>query len=279
MKLSVWLLSLCIFSQTKVDLQMQGKSVDFSTAGITKTFRTGEVLPSTCSIGETFLLVSGVNNFYACVALNTWRTPEGVSYQAGSGIQISGTEISLNGAVVPRYSTGSGTPSAGCVAGRDYYLDTAGQNLYFCSSLNVWKTVAQNEPQNGSSSKTWLMATPGATVGAGATLYGFINGGPSTPLSGSRVVRENVVPENGQIRNCYFKTNGTQGNGSLVATVLVNGVASEIVITVPASSSSGVFTDIDHSVTITSGDLVSWRFENSSSAVSITVVSLSCVLI
>lgn len=63
----------------------------------------------------------------------------------GSGVlsatdPSSGTQtFTVDPTVVPRYFTGSGAPSANCTAGRDFYTDTTGLNLYFCDAANTWK--------------------------------------------------------------------------------------------------------------------------------------------
>ena len=71
-----------------------------------------------------------------------WQ-PLGVSVQAGTGINVTSNSISLEDAVVPLYYTGSGAPQIACAAGRDYYVDTAALNLYFCQAANTWQAVAK----------------------------------------------------------------------------------------------------------------------------------------
>ena len=51
-----------------------------------------------------------------------------------TGIQTLSTDPTN----VPRYFTGSGSPTGICTAGRDLYTDTSGARLYFCSSTNAW---------------------------------------------------------------------------------------------------------------------------------------------
>jgi hypothetical protein len=60
--------------QTRVDLRNQSKNIDFSQAQSVRPFRTGTVLPATCSPGEMFFktdAAAGANSF-GCVATNTW---------------------------------------------------------------------------------------------------------------------------------------------------------------------------------------------------------------
>jgi hypothetical protein len=88
-----------VAGQTKVDLSVQSKNVDFSGAPETKPIKTGTALPGTCNAGDMFLLLSAPAgaNVYVCVTSNIW------SVQTGSGGSGSGTgNVSLenNGAAV-----------------------------------------------------------------------------------------------------------------------------------------------------------------------------------
>lgn len=66
---------------------------------------------------------------------------------SGDGIALTyaptgATTVSTDSATVPRYSTGSGVPSASCTQGRDFYLDTATSTLYQCTATNTWGAVS-----------------------------------------------------------------------------------------------------------------------------------------
>lgn len=65
---------------------------------------------------------------------------------SGNGIALTyaptgAATVSTDSATVPRYSTGSGAPSANCTQGRDFYLDTATSTLYQCTATNTWGAV------------------------------------------------------------------------------------------------------------------------------------------
>ena len=47
---------------------------------------------------------------------------------------------------VPRYFADSGAPSSNCTAGRDFYTDTTGLNLYFCDATNAWAQANGSSP-------------------------------------------------------------------------------------------------------------------------------------
>ncbi len=68
-------------AQTQIDLRTQGRNVDFSTATSTKPFRTGTLLPASCSVGETFFKTDAAagQNLYACTAPNVWTLQTGAS--------------------------------------------------------------------------------------------------------------------------------------------------------------------------------------------------------
>src|SRR5579864_1644694 len=74
------------YTQTLVDLRTQTKSVDFTAANTTKPFKSGTVVPSTCSVGETFFKTDALagSNLYACTALNSWTLESGSPGPAGA---------------------------------------------------------------------------------------------------------------------------------------------------------------------------------------------------
>ena len=108
-----------------------------------------------------------------------WAGVNPISLAAGPGIvsSVNATTqvdtISTDSTVVPRYFTGSGQPSANCTAGRDFYTDTTGLNLYFCDATNMWK-------QGNGGSQTiianWPMCGYNATLGGTpAPLFNWTN--------------------------------------------------------------------------------------------------------
>jgi hypothetical protein len=93
---------------------------------------------------------------------------------------------------VPRYSAGSGAPGGTCTAGRDFYTDTVGLNLYFCDAANTWKQG------NGG---TGFPITPGtyyeydnflssSTAGAGALGGGLLAWGSNSNSGGSTATQQ-----------------------------------------------------------------------------------------
>lgn len=72
--LGLYIVSCALFCQTRIDLNNQGKNVDFSNAVSTKPVRTGTVIPAVCVLGELFFKTNAPagSNLYACVGANTW---------------------------------------------------------------------------------------------------------------------------------------------------------------------------------------------------------------
>lgn len=69
------------FSQTKVDLRSQSKSIDFGDSSYTRPVKVGTALAATCTTGELFFRSSAApgSNLYACTATNTWTVLTGGS--------------------------------------------------------------------------------------------------------------------------------------------------------------------------------------------------------
>lgn len=69
------------WSQTQINLQSQGRDVDFSAAPNTKPAQAGTFLPTSCSAGAVYVLLSNPpgQNVFICTSSNTW------SVQAGGG--------------------------------------------------------------------------------------------------------------------------------------------------------------------------------------------------
>lgn len=124
-----WLLvslgSTATFGQTLVDLRTQAKSVDFSGANTTKPFKTGTLLPATCSVGEMYYKVDAPSggNLYGCTALNAWSAQGGLAQPGGD---LSG---SIANAVVTQLQTRAVAPTA----------PSAGQFLGWNAQTNRWE--------------------------------------------------------------------------------------------------------------------------------------------
>src|SRR5260370_35162508 len=72
--------------QTQIDLRSQGKTIDFSSAARTRPSKTGTLVPTVCTIGETFVKTDAAagKNLYICTAVNVW-TVQGVEVPDPTG--------------------------------------------------------------------------------------------------------------------------------------------------------------------------------------------------
>ena len=135
-------------AQTQVDLRTQSKNVDFSAATSTKPFRTGTLLPGTCSVGETFFKTDAAagQNLFACTAANTWTLESGASgipSMSGNANRVLATD----GTIADwRALAGdlSGAPQAATVTGIQgrpigSLAPADGQALKWSSADSQWK--------------------------------------------------------------------------------------------------------------------------------------------
>ncbi len=66
---------------------------------------------------------------------------------------------------------------------------------------------------------------------------------------------QQVMPIAATIKNLYLNCNSNSNTGVFTVTLRVNGASSSLVVTVPAST-TGVFSDTTHTVSVNAGDLV-----------------------
>lgn len=263
--------------------------------------------------------------------------------QAGTGITVvDGTTtptVSADLTILPRFSTGSGTPAAACTAGAEFYTDTAADALYFCDNTDTWQrlqdyngnivtasgTLTADLPVIGGGSKavavgtrsgntTQYVTTTGAQtsgdcvkidangnhVANGSACGSGGGGGPASVFGGvidaaaaaasttayahpyrdnfttSEANRRFISPIACTARNLYFRTTTTQSaTGDLVVTLVVNGTASAVTLTVAAGTSASTFSDTTHTATIAAGDYFYLSMANAATANAATVSSWS----
>lgn len=110
-----------------------------------------------------------------------------------------------------------------------------------------------------------------ATIPAGTTYY-------MTPfLSGLQTaVRLSPYPFSGVVKHLYLRIVTTQpASGSIVITVMKNNVATTLVLTIPAGSAQGVYSEIVTEISITAGDLISFSLQNNALAASAQIGGLA----
>jgi hypothetical protein len=85
-------------AQTQINLQNQGRDVDFSAAPSTKPAQTGTSLPTTCSPGAVYLLLNSIpgQNLYVCTTGNVWSLQTGGSGSSPNALGLSATGSALS---------------------------------------------------------------------------------------------------------------------------------------------------------------------------------------
>ncbi|HTW66205.1 MAG TPA: collagen-like protein [Bryobacteraceae bacterium] len=164
---TAWLVGM-LHAQTLVDLRTQSKSVDFSGADTTKPFKSGTVLPATCSVGEAFFQTNAPAglNLYACTAVNSWTLiSAGILTGDVTGTPTATTVVQIQGRPVS-----AAAPSSG-------------QSLAWSNSTNSWtpQTVAGSQGPQGPAGPTGPQG-PAGTNGAIAHIQ---NSGSNLPVEPS----------------------------------------------------------------------------------------------
>lgn len=162
---------------------------------------------------------------------------------------------SQHGAGVGIYATPTGTTSMRKVA-----------HFYGDGNLNLLASGTYN--RNGvPHTHGMIFGSHGlrATIATGATqsLAHFVSG--LTTLN-------SVIPKSGTVQNMYLAIASTQpATGSLVATLMINGTATAIVITIAAGSGIGTYTDLTNTVQYNAGDSIRLDIKNNAAASSAEV--------
>lgn len=185
--------------------------------------------------------------------------------------------------------------------------NTSGTNTGDQTVINPPTTTATNDFQVGDGSGSWITKTlaqtvtilrtaldsvfatlvhthnasspivcylSGSTVPAGVTFYG------APGKIGLDAVANNVPwPVGGVVSNLSFRISATQpASGSLVITLVLNTVATSLVITIPAGATVGTYTNNTDTVLITANDLLQIKVVNNATAASASAAAASATL-
>lgn len=115
--------------------------------------------------------------------------------------------------------------------------------------------------------------TNGATAGAGATIS-------SCPWKTTADAATNSMPwpETCTATTLSVRISNTQPNtGTLVATLIVNNVASALVLTIAANSAQGTYS-VTGSIAITANDILRWDIKNNASATSAAITGITMLV-
>jgi hypothetical protein len=123
-------------------------------------------------------------------------------------------------------------------------------------------------------SAVMLTGLPGvANIGLlGAVRYFAFSG---VGVASSEITRRIIICNNLTLKNFYIYTSTAQpATGSHVLTILKNGVATSITITIASGSAAGLFSDTTNSESFAQGDAISIQAINNAATNSGTIVSL-----
>lgn len=164
------------------------------------------------------------------------------------------------------------------VLGNTSGTNTGDQTLSGLGGVPTTRSITINgTTQDLSADRTFsavmLTGLPGvANVGTSGALRYFTFSGVATATV--ETTRRIIICNNVTLRNFYIYTSTAQpATGSHVLTVLKNGVATGITVTISAGSAAGLFSDITNSETFSQGDAISIQAINNASTNSCIIVS------
>ena len=184
------------YTQTQVDLKWQTKgSVDFTNAATTKPFKSGAILPATCTVGELFwnTTVPAGANIYGCTAPNNW-TAESGSAAGLAGYTEPTTVNNLQGFPVSAAAPASGQALIWSAADNEWEPQSVqqtagGSGAQFASGLGDFAAVR--------ASNTQVTLTPSATgtaVRCGSSVTTFTRAVTITASAGSLTAGAALYP-------------------------------------------------------------------------------------
>ena len=153
----------------------------------------------------------------------------------------------------------------------------------FTPSVNngVLVTSSSGVPSISTSAALTVFASnqAGSTLTGGQLTYFAL----CTPagLNATEAFRRVIVPVAGTLRDFYVVTTGAQPSGTgntLVFTILKNGSATSMVVTVGAGAAAGKFSDLTDTVTLAAGDEISVQAKNNASTTSAVIADMSVLL-
>jgi hypothetical protein len=248
---------------TLINLQTQGRNVDFSSFSFTRPVATGTALPATCQVGQIFFnsAASAGSNLYACTASNTW-TQQGASSGTVSSVGWGTLPNWLSGTVANGNTAPSLTLSAASGQTAHQVLGTGAGSSFVPISL-----TAADLPSSITSNTTGTAANVSGTVGLanggtgqttasaafnalsplttlGDMLYGATSGAGSR-LSGNTSATKKFLTQTGTGSASAAPAWGTIVSGDLPASITSsttgNAATATQLATTPTACASGLY--------------------------------------
>jgi hypothetical protein len=205
-------------------------------------------------------------------------TNEILGRKSGGGSNIEGLSVSEVKSLLNYTASDVGAPSG---SGTSTGTNTGDQDL--SGLVPTSRTITINGlTQDLSADRTFTVGNKFSIIGntaviTAAGLIRFIS-----PFQGTNSISENLrsmaIPFNVTINKFYIGTGNFQpASGSSIFTLRKNGVATSIVVTIPAGSAGGVFSDTVNSVSFVAGDLISIEHVNNatSNAAQVNQITIS----
>lgn len=189
-------------------------------------------------------IVTSGGSSYICILAHTNHTPPNGTYWV---VLAAAGSNGSNGSTGATGAPGPGVPTGGSTG--DFLKKNSGTDF---------DTVWSSAPGGGGIGMFYTCESNG-TVNTTTTIFG---GPGSVSLSSTENQRQTIIPKSGTLSKFYIQTNAIQGNNTLVVTLRLNGVDTALVVTVPATSAAGVYSDLTHTVSATAGQLIGWKFTN-----------------
>ena len=166
------------------------------------------------------------------------------------------------------------------VIGNTSGTNTGDQNLSGLGGVPTTRTITINgTTQDLSADRTYsAINLNGQPNTANSGLSGALRylGFSDNVVSVNEILRRTFLPNACTLKNFYIRTSGAQPvSGSHVLTILKNGVATSITITIPAGSAAGVFSDTTNSESFAAGNEISIQAVNNASANSGIIIGYS----
>ena len=191
--------------------------------------------------------------------------------------KINGILINAATASFVTASNVVGTVSSASFSTSASFAQTSSLSLGTNIELTINGTTQDLSADRSYSIETIMYGNPNDVIPAGLTrYYGFSDVVESTVELNRRI----ILPRACTFSKFYILTSNVQpATGSYIITILKNGVATAITVTIPAGSLAGQYTDLINSVSFAAGDGISILVINNASTNSANIVSVSILYI
>lgn len=226
-------------AQTQINLQMQTKNVDFSTAPSTKPFKVGTTLPASCNVGEAFFKTNATPgaNWYGCVATNVWVAQAGTGGGGGGGGASTSAQLTDFQTTVTSGTTLTVAPGV-------YRLGSISYSYQSSTTFTLARYAISGVSQAGQATLTLASNWANSSIHYGDSIY--ISGAAGAGCSGMNALQTivnlpapNQVTINWNSTGCAYTANSATfgANPGAAGTGYIYGdYAGNLTLEMPASA-------------------------------------------